>query len=101
LVWAGLGLVRALTERGHPAFFIAPYPPIDGLTAHPIDTGRLTDGHAVSDDGEDRVITLFHFAELHEYSAHLLALAAAQGSGGRCQGSAVTASQITRYWIAD
>ena len=67
---------------------------IDGLAAHPIGNGRLTDGQAVSNDGEDRVITLFHFAELHEHSAHLLARAAAQGSGGRV-------SRISRYCVTD
>ena len=82
LVWAGLWLVRAL------------YPPIDGLAAHPIGDRRLADGQAVSDDGEDRVITLFHFAELHERSAHLLALSSAQTGGG-------WVSRISRYCVTD
>jgi hypothetical protein len=74
LVRARFGLVRALVERGQPALFIALHPPIDGLAAHAVRDRCFTDRQAVSDDGQDCVITLFHFAELHEHSAHLLAL---------------------------
>ena len=70
-------LLHETSER-HGSFE-AVAPPHDwwdwyGLAAHPIGDGRLADRQAVSDDGQDCVISLFHFADLHEHSAHLLAL---------------------------
>jgi hypothetical protein len=66
--------VRPLREGGQPTLFIAAHPPIERRAAHPIGDGRLADVQAVSDDGQDCVVSLFHFADLHEHSAHLLAL---------------------------
>ena len=94
LVRTGLGSVRALGEAVEAALFIAPHPPIDGLTRHPIGNRRFADGQTVSDDGQDRVITLFHFAELHEHSAHLLAQHQRKPGGGRV-------SRISRYYVTD
>ena len=53
--------MRALRERGQATLLMAAHSSIDGLAAHSTGGGRLTVGQAISDDGEDRVITPSHF----------------------------------------
>src|ERR1700761_6223182 len=99
--------MRAVREGGETTFFIASKPDMDSLSTHTKSFGHLCDLHSVPDNGQDSVITLFHFAELHEHSA-TSSRSRAQGSGGQgvkhqpntCQASPEYLSGInrTRVW---
>ena len=67
LVGHELWSMRSFGERLESALFIARHPSIERLSTDAELLRRLGDGEAVSHDANYCVITLFHFADLHEH----------------------------------
>ena len=61
--------MRPIGQCRKAASLIAGQPGMHALPAHAIGLGHLADAVAVPEHTQDCVITLFHFAELHEHSA--------------------------------
>jgi hypothetical protein len=89
-----LGPMRAVSEGFEPSFLVSLHPAIDALAGHPEGGRHLPHRQAVSDHGQDGVVTLFHLAELHEHSATSSARERAQDGGARL-------SSINRYGVTD
>jgi hypothetical protein len=89
-------LVRAVGECLEAALFVVRHPSIDALARDAVLLGDLGDGEAVADHCDDRVVTLFHLADLLEHLATSLAKTSREQVGPKCQPSAVTAERIRR-----
>ncbi|MGA8679370.1 MAG: hypothetical protein WB592_02745 [Acidimicrobiales bacterium] len=61
--------MRAVGEALEGPFLVAGEPDVHRLAPYPVLLGHLCDPHAVPDDCQDGVMTLFHLAELPEHSA--------------------------------
>jgi hypothetical protein len=94
LVWDVFRTVRPVGERLEATGPVARHPPVQALAADPVLLCRFAHSQTISDDRDDGVIALFHFAELLEHSGHLLPLGKGRTVGLRCQ-------SVSRYSVTD
>jgi hypothetical protein len=86
--------VRSIFEGPQASSFVTSEPGVDALATDAVLLGHLADTEAVPDDGDYRVITLFHLRALHKHSATSLPLPPAETGGSEV-------SSNTRHCVKD